>query len=99
MIHWKTLPAFKGFIPDNIPLDLANQILTAVEEDPPTTLNEGGIFATGYNEELDNLRKLTTEVKLAIAEMEEQQKEETGITSLKIKHNRVFGYFRSNRRE
>ena len=42
---------------------------------------------------MDDLRKLTTEVKLAIAEMEEKQKEETGITSLKIKHNRVFGYF------
>ena len=87
------LPAFKGFIPDDIPLQLANQILTALEEEAPTALNEGGIFATGYNEELDNLRKLTTEVKIAIAEMEEKQKEETGITSLKIKHNRVFGYF------
>ena len=54
---------------------------------------KGEFFSTGYNEELDDLRKLTTEVKSAIAEMEEKQKEETGITSLKIKHNRVFGYF------
>ena len=87
------LSAFKGFIPDEIPIDLANSVLSALAEDTPTSINEGGIFLEGYNDELDELRKLTTEVKLAIAKMEEKQKEETGITSLKIKHNRVFGYF------
>ncbi len=89
----KPLPAFNGFIPDLIPTELANKILEALKEDPPTGINEGNIFRTGYNKKLDELRTLTTEVKIAIAEMEEQQKEETGITSLKIKHNRVFGYF------
>ena len=89
----KSLPAFNGFIPKHIPSELAENIIGALDEEPPTSINEGGIFANGYNSELDELRKLTTEVKLSIAEMEEKQKEETGITSLKIKHNRVFGYF------
>ncbi len=89
----KPFTAFNGFIPPKIPTTLANMILEALKEDAPTNINEGSIFNTGYNSELDELRILTTEVKIAIAEMEEKQKEETGITSLKIKHNRVFGYF------
>ena len=39
------LPAFKGFIPDDIPTELANQILSALEDEPPISINEGGIFA------------------------------------------------------
>lgn len=89
----RPLSAFAGFIPKEIPIDQANQIIEALHEEAPTNINEGGIFNTGYHQELDTLRQLTTEVKLAIATMEEKQKEETGITSLKIKHNRVFGYF------
>jgi DNA mismatch repair protein MutS len=89
----KDIDAFKGFIPDAVPTDMAEGLLVAIDEDAPITINEGGIFASEYNAELDELRKLTNEVKMAIAEMEDAQREATGIASLKIKHNRVFGYF------
>ena len=89
----KEIDAFKGFIPDEVPVDIADRLLASIDENAPITINEGGIFQSGYNAELDELRKLTNEVKMAIAEMEDAQREATGIASLKIKHNRVFGYF------
>lgn len=89
----KNIDAFKGFIPDAVPTEMAQGLLSAIDENAPITINEGGIFKKGYNAELDELRKLTNEVKMAIAELEDAQREATGIASLKVKHNRVFGYF------
>ena len=65
----------------------------AIDEDAPITLREGGIFKAGYSEEIDNLRDKKINSKTFLAELEEKEKEATGIKNLRIKFNRVFGYF------
>ena len=62
-------------------------------DDPPINIKEGGIIRTGYNEEIDRLRNAKTEGKTWLAEMEASEKESTGIKNLKIKYNKVFGYY------
>ena len=62
-------------------------------DDPPINIKEGGIIRTGYNEEIDRLRNAKTEGKTWLAEMEAAEKESTGIKNLKIKYNKVFGYY------
>ena len=73
--------------------ELVKLISEAVVDDPPITLADGGVIRGGYNAELDELRGLVTEGKSWIARMEEQERKRTGIANLKIKYNRVFGYF------
>lgn len=73
--------------------DLSNLIETAIIEDPPITVREGGIIKDGFHEEVDKLRKAKTEGKTWLAELEEREKENTGIKNLKIKFNKVFGYY------
>ncbi len=68
-------------------------IADALVDDPPATLADGGVIRTGYNRKLDELRKLVTEGKDWIARMEDEQRRRTGITNLRVKYNRVFGYF------
>ena len=87
------IDSFKSFIPTDIPESLGQEILESLSIDPPITINEGGIFSEGYNQDLDELRRLTSEVKALISQMEDSLRIETDITSLKVKHNRVFGYF------
>jgi len=65
----------------------------AIDEDAPITLREGGIFKAGYSEAIDNLRDKKINSKTFLAELEEKEKEATGIKNLRIKFNRVFGYF------
>jgi len=72
---------------------LATLLRTAVAEEPPATVREGGLFRPGWNAELDELRELAASGKDAIARMEADERRRTGISSLKIKYNRVFGYF------
>ena len=86
-------PAFQGFIPKDIPVEWAHQIIDTFVEDPPTVSGEGGIIRTGINSDLDQYKLLSTQAKTAIAAMEEEQRRKTDIQSLKIKYNRVFGYF------
>lgn len=75
------------------PLDeLRNLIERGIVESPPFSLREGGIIATGYNEELDELRAISREGKGFIARLEAQERARTGISSLKIRYNKVFGY-------
>ena len=63
------------------------------DPDAPLTVKEGSIIKSGYNEEVDRLRLAKTEGKGWLAEVEEREREATGIKNLKIKFNRVFGYY------
>ena len=73
--------------------DLAGLIAQGIVENPPFVLREGGIIADGYNAELDELRSISREGKGFIARLESQERGRTGISSLKIRYNRVFGYY------
>jgi len=71
-------------------LDLLDQALVA---EPPVLARDGGFIAPGYDTELDELRQLRDEGRSVIARMQQEYAQETGISSLKIKHNNVLGYF------
>jgi DNA mismatch repair protein MutS len=75
------------------PADLVDTLERALVDEPPPQSREGGIFRKGWNPELDELVELSTSGRHAIARMEAQEREATGISSLKIKYNKVFGYF------
>lgn len=72
--------------------DLYQLLDDSIEEDPPMTVREGGIIKSGYSEEADACRQAKTEGKQWLAELEAREKEKTGIHTLKVKYNRVFGY-------
>ncbi len=72
---------------------LYHLIQSAIEEEPPLAVREGGIICEGYHEEVDRLRHAKTEGKTWLAELLEEEKEKTGIKNLKIKYNKVFGYY------
>ncbi len=73
--------------------DLYDLVDRAIVEEPPITVREGGIIKDGYSEEADQYRKAKTEGKAWLAELESQEREKTGIKNLKIKFNKVFGYY------
>lgn len=73
--------------------DLCQLIENAIEDEPPIAVKEGGIIKTGFHEEVDKLRNAKTEGKTWLAELEAKEKESTGIKNLKIKYNKVFGYY------
>ncbi len=73
--------------------ELVARLQSAVAEEPPATLKDGGIFRDGYHPELDELRNASTLGKNWIAELQEREVERTGIKSLKIRYNSVFGYY------
>ena len=73
--------------------DLYELIYEAIDEEPPITVHEGGILKEGYHKEVDRLRKAKTEGKSWLAELEAKEREKTGIKNLKIKYNKVFGYY------
>ncbi len=73
--------------------DVAQLIEYAIVEEPPVTLREGKLIRSEYNAELDELRTISREGKNWIAGLERQERERTGINSLKAKYNKVFGYF------
>lgn len=73
--------------------DLYVLIDNSIDDEPPLVIREGGIIKDGYSEEIDTLRKAKTEGKTWIAQLEAQEREKTGIKSLKIKYNKVFGYY------
>jgi DNA mismatch repair protein MutS len=72
-------------------IDLA--ISNAITENPPNTITDGGVFKQGYREDLDELMELVHDGKSWIARLEEDEKRKTGIPSLKVGYNRVFGYY------
>ncbi|MBQ8007630.1 MAG: DNA mismatch repair protein MutS, partial [Lachnospiraceae bacterium] len=73
--------------------DLCSLIDSSISEDAPVTIKEGGIIKTGYSEKVDSLRNAKTEGKKWLAQLEAEDKERTGIKNLRIKYNRVFGYY------
>ena len=73
--------------------ELYNEIKNAIIENPPLTLKEGGVFNDGYNQELDEVRKIAKQGKDFILELEAKERERTGVKSLKVVYNRVFGYY------
>ncbi|TYO99701.1 DNA mismatch repair protein MutS [Geothermobacter ehrlichii] len=73
--------------------DLAELIGRAIVDDPPFVLREGGLIRDGYHAELDELRLISREGKNWIAGLEQRERERTGIGNLRIRFNKVFGYF------
>jgi DNA mismatch repair protein MutS len=73
--------------------DICGLIELSIIDDPPVTIKEGGIIKDGYNSEVDKLRMASTQGKDWIAALEASEREKTGIKSLKVGFNRVFGYY------
>ena len=73
--------------------ELYDMIEGAIIDNPPLTLKDGGVFVEGYNEELDQVREIGKNGKNWILELENKERERTGVKSLKIGYNRVFGYY------
>lgn len=73
--------------------DLYGLIDAAINEDPPLAMKEGGIIRDGYDETIDQYRQAKHEGKQWISELEASEREKTGIRNLKIKYNKVFGYY------
>ena len=73
--------------------ELADKLTRAVVNDPPLPLKEGGIFHDGYDADLDSLRQASREGKVWISQLQEREIAATGIKSLKVRYNSVFGYF------
>lgn len=73
--------------------DIYRLILAAIEEEPPISIREGGMIRDGFDEDIDRLRLAKKDGKTWLAELEEADRERTGIKNLKIKYNKVFGYY------
>ena len=73
--------------------DLYELIESSVQEEPPISVREGDIIKDGYNEEVDRLRSAKTQGKSWLADVEAKEREKTGIKNLRIKYNKVFGYY------
>ncbi len=73
--------------------DVIDLISQAIADEPSTNLGEGGVIRQGFSEELDKLRSVTKDARQYLANLERQEREKTGIKSLKVGYNRVFGYY------
>jgi len=73
--------------------DIAALVKNAIKSDPPALTKDGGYINDGFNEELDRLRAITEGGKGILEEIENREKEETGIKNLRVRYNRVFGYY------
>lgn len=74
-------------------LSIKEKIETTLHDDPPTQVNKGGVIAKGINEELDELRRIAFSGKDYLIDLQQRESERTGIPSLKISFNNVFGYY------
>jgi DNA mismatch repair protein MutS len=96
----KVLPKIKGIL-DAIHYDktietldeLVDLLEKSINEDPPITVKEGGLIKDGYNAELDEIKSIRKGSKDFIVELENKEKEKTGIKNLKVGYNKVFGYY------
>jgi len=88
-------PSFLAYIADDLAgLDeLADLLSRALQQDPPLSQREGGFIAEGFDEELDRLRAVARDGRRWLADYQKQQIERTGINTLKVGFNRVFGYY------
>ena len=73
--------------------ELCDLVGRAIQEEPPLAMKEGGVIKDGYNEEVDRLRKAKSEGKNWLADLETKEREKTGIKNLRIRYNKVFGYY------
>jgi len=73
--------------------ELVDLVSRAITDEPPITIKEGGIIRDGYNAELDDLRRAATQGKQWLAKYQAGEQERTGIKNLKVRHNKVFGYY------
>ena len=73
--------------------DIYNTVVESIREDAPFSLREGGIIADGYNKDVDYLRSIMTDGKEWLEKLAEEEREKTGIKTLKVNYNRVFGYY------
>ena len=73
--------------------DIYGLLVASIEEEPPFTIREGGIIKEGFDATVDNLRSAKRDGKAWLAQLEEEDRERTGIKNLKIKYNKVFGYY------
>ncbi len=73
--------------------DLYDLVDRSIVEEPPIAIREGGIIKEGFHEEIDRLKHAKTEGKTWLAELETKEREKTGIKNLKIKYNKIFGYY------
>lgn len=73
--------------------DIANLVENAIVDEPPALVKDGNYIKDGFNDELDRLREITSGGKNILSEIEEREKEATGIRNLKVGYNRVFGYY------
>ena len=87
-------PLLKGI---HLGLDKVEEVVeligAAIADNPPNSLKEGGVIKGGYNAELDNLREIRRDSKAWIARLETEERAKTGINSLKVRFNNVFGYY------
>lgn len=86
--RWSVLAS--GFDPLN---DLHELIASTISDEPPVSLSDGGVIRAGVDAELDELRELSRSGRQALAAIEERERERTGITSLKVRFNNIFGYY------
>lgn len=73
--------------------DIYNLIEKSIQDEPPIMIREGGMIKEGYNEDVDKFRLSRTEGKTWLAELEAREKEKTGIKNLRVRYNKVFGYY------
>ncbi len=73
--------------------DICDLIDRSIVDDPPMMIREGGFIKDGFNEEVDHLRKASTEGKNWLSDVEAKEREKTGIQKMKIRYNKVFGYY------
>ncbi len=73
--------------------EIANIINNSIIESPPNTIRDGGIIKAGFNKEIDELRDISAKGKMYLSDIESKERERTGINSLKISYNKVFGYY------
>ena len=73
--------------------DLFALVDTAIVDEPPISIRDGGFIKEGYHEEVDRLRHAKTEGKSWLAKLEAEEREKTGIKTMKVKYNKVFGYY------
>jgi DNA mismatch repair protein MutS len=84
----------KNIYDDIDPLtDISGLIEQAIEEEPPISIRDGGIIKSGFQEDIDHFRVAKTEGKTWLAQLEQEEKERTGIKNLKVGYNKVFGYY------
>ncbi len=87
-------PILKEICEDLDPLsDLCDLVQRAIQDEPPLAMKEGNIIRDGYNEEVDKLRHAKSDGKDWLAKLENEEREKTGIKNLRIKYNKVFGYY------